>query len=51
MGAEYSSYVKTIATFALTLFGYIISVLASVRKFIYVVTFYFLFLLSIIFEQ
>ena len=30
MGAEYSSYVKSIATFALTFDGYIISVLASV---------------------
>ena len=30
LGAEYLSYVKFIATFALTLFGYIISVLASV---------------------
>ena len=30
MGAEYLSYVKTIATFALTFYGYIISVLASV---------------------
>ena len=30
MGAEYLSYVKSIATFALTFFGYIISVLASV---------------------
>ena len=31
MGAEYLSYVKSIATFALTFFGYIISVLASVH--------------------
>ena len=31
MGAEYSSYVKSIATFALTFFGYIILVLASVQ--------------------
>ena len=30
MGAEYLSYVKSIATFALTFHGYIISVLASV---------------------
>ena len=30
MGAEYLSYVKSIAIFALTFFGYIISVLASV---------------------
>ena len=30
MGADYSFYVKFIATFALTFFGYIISVLASV---------------------
>ena len=30
LGAEYLSYVKSIATFALTFFGYIISVLASV---------------------
>ena len=30
MDAEYLSYVKSIATFALTFFGYIISVLASV---------------------
>ena len=30
MGADYSFYVKSIATFALTFFGYIISVLASV---------------------
>ena len=30
MGAKYSSYVKSIATFALTFFAYIISVLASV---------------------
>ena len=30
MGAEYSSYVKSIATFALTFLGYIILVLASV---------------------
>ena len=32
MGAEYLSYVKSIATFALTFFGYIISVLARVDK-------------------
>ena len=31
MGAEYLSYVKSIATYALTFFGYIISVLASVN--------------------
>jgi hypothetical protein len=30
MGAEYLSYVKSIATFALTFFGYIITVLHSV---------------------
>ena len=30
LGAEYFSYVKSIATFALTFFGYFISVLASV---------------------
>ena len=30
MGADYSFYVKSIATFALTFFEYIISVLASV---------------------
>jgi hypothetical protein len=30
MGAYYLFYVKSIATFALTLFGYIISVLARV---------------------
>ena len=29
-GAEYLSYVKSIATFAPTFYGYIISVLASV---------------------
>ena len=32
LGAEYLSYVKFIATYALTFFGYIISVLASVNK-------------------
>ena len=32
MGAEYLSYVKSIATFAITFFGYIISVLASVSR-------------------
>ena len=32
MGAEHSSYVKSIATFALRFFGYIISVLASVKN-------------------
>ena len=31
MGADYSFYVKSIATFALTFCGYIISVLASVQ--------------------
>ena len=31
MGAKYLSYVKSIATFALTFLGYIISVLASVK--------------------
>ena len=31
LGAEYLSYVKSIATYALTFFGYIISVLASVK--------------------
>ena len=30
IGADYSFYVKSIATFALTFFGYIVSVLASV---------------------
>ena len=30
--AKYLSYVKSIATFALTFFGYIISVLASVHS-------------------
>ena len=30
MGTDYSFYVKSIATFSLTFFGYIISVLASV---------------------
>ena len=30
LGAEYLSYVKSIATYASTFFGYIISVLASV---------------------
>ena len=34
MGANYSFYVKFIATFALTFFGYIISVLASVDAFL-----------------
>ena len=33
MGAEYSSYVKSIATFAPTFYGHIISVLASVKTF------------------
>ena len=33
MGADYSFYEKSIATFALTFFGYIISVLASVSTF------------------
>ena len=32
MGAEYLFYVKSIATFATTFYGYIISVLASVRQ-------------------
>ena len=32
LGAEYLSYVNTIATFALTLFGYGFSVLASLSK-------------------
>ena len=32
MGAKYLSYVKSNATFALTFFGYIISVLASVSR-------------------
>ena len=31
MGADYSFYMKSIASFALKVFGYIISVLASVR--------------------
>ena len=31
MGAHYSFYVKSIATFALTFFGFIISVLPSVK--------------------
>ena len=31
MGADYSFYVKSIATYALTFFGYIILVLASVK--------------------
>ena len=34
LGAEYLSYVKFIAIYALTLFGYIISVLASVLSII-----------------
>ena len=34
MGAEYLSYVKFIATFAPTFFGYIISVLDSVTVYI-----------------
>ena len=33
MGAEYLSYVKSIATFAPTFYGHIISVLASVHSF------------------
>ena len=33
MGAEYLSYVKSIATFAPTFYGYIISFLASVSSF------------------
>ena len=32
MGAEYLSYVKSIATFAPTFYGYIVSVLASVER-------------------
>ena len=32
LGAEYLSYVEFIATYALTFFGYIISVLASVKE-------------------
>ena len=32
LGAEYLSYVKFIATYALTFFGYIISVIASVQR-------------------
>ena len=32
MGADYSFYVKSIATFALIFFGYIISALASVSS-------------------
>ena len=32
MDADYSFYVKSIATFALTFFGYIISVLATVNS-------------------
>ena len=32
MGAEYLSYVKSIATFAPTFYGYIISVLVSVWR-------------------
>ena len=31
MAADYLSYVKSIATFALTLYGYIILILASVN--------------------
>ena len=31
MGTEYLSYVKSISTYALKFFGYIISVLANVR--------------------
>ena len=34
MGAEYLSYVKSIATFAPTFYGYIISVLASVPGYV-----------------
>jgi hypothetical protein len=33
MGADYSFYLKSIATFALTFLGYIISVLAGVNEF------------------
>ena len=32
MGADYSFYVKSIATFAPTFYGYIISILASVLE-------------------
>ena len=32
LGTKYVSYVKLIANYALTFFGYIISVLASVRN-------------------
>ena len=32
LGVEYLSYVKSIATYALTFFGYIISVLANVTR-------------------
>ena len=32
LGAQYLSYVKSIATFALAFFGYIISVLVSVKQ-------------------
>jgi hypothetical protein len=32
MGAEYLFFVKSIATFALTFYGYIISILASVAR-------------------
>ena len=35
MGAEYLSYVKSIATFAHTFYGYIVSVLAGVFGFKY----------------
>ena len=34
MGAEYLSYMKSIATFAPTFYGYIISVLASVSVYL-----------------
>jgi len=34
MGAEYLSYVKSIATFAPTFYGYIISALASVDEYL-----------------
>ena len=32
MGAEYVSYMKSIATFAPTFYGYIISILSSVAR-------------------
>ena len=39
MGAEYLSYVKSIATFAPTFYGYIISVLDSVEDFAFIYNF------------